>query len=69
MQEGELEGIYMRAYTSYHVQTKPKRKKQVAGKREVRIIAYTSKHKKQRATLSRIEEETLMRPFLSLVAG
>ena len=66
MQEGELEGIYMRAYTSYHVQTKPKRKKkQVAGKREVRIIAYTSKHKKQRATPSRIEE-ALIRPFLSL---
>ena len=56
MQEGELEGIYMRAYTSYHVQSKPKRKKkQVASEREVRIIAYTSKHKKQRATPSRIE--------------
>ena len=61
--QGDLEGIYMRAYTSYHVQTKPKRKKKVAGKREVRIIAYTSKHKKQRATPSRIEEETLIRPF------
>ena len=48
-----LEGIYMRAYTSYLVKTKPKRKKKVAGKREVRIIAYTSKHKKQRATPSR----------------
>ena len=49
MQEGELEGIYMRAYTSYLVQTKPKRKKKVAGKREVRMIAYTSKHKKQKS--------------------
>ena len=66
MQEGKLEGIYMRTYTPYHVQTKPERKKKVAGKREVRIIAYTSKHKKQRATPSRIEEETLIRPFLSL---
>ena len=62
-----LEGIYMRAYTSYLVKTKPKRKKKVAGKREVRhgIIAYTSKHKKQRVTPSRIEEDTLIRPFLS----
>ena len=68
-EEGELEGIYMCAYTSYHVQTKPKRKKKVAGKREVHIKAYTSKHKKQRASLSRIEEKTLIRPFLSLVAG
>ena len=69
-EEGELEGIYMRAYTSYHVQTKPKRKKKkVAGKMEVHIIAYTSKHKKQRAILSRIEEKTLIRLFLSLVAG
>ena len=48
--------------TTYKLNQKEKK---VAGKREVRIIAYTSKHNKQCATPSRIEEETLMRPFLS----
>ena len=45
--------------------TKKKKRKKVAGKREVRIIAYTSKNKKQRTPPSRIEEETLLRPSLS----
>ena len=54
--------------TTYKLNQKEK-KKQVAGKREVRIIAYTSKHKTQRATQSRIEEETLINPFLSVVVG
>ena len=48
--------------TSYKLNPK---KKQVAGKREVRIITYTSKHKKQRAIPSRIEEKALIRPFIS----
>ena len=54
--------------TTYKLNQKGKKKK-VAGKMEVHIIAYTSKHKKQRAILSRIEEKTLIRLFLSLVAG
>ena len=52
MQEGELEGIYARVY----IVPRTNNKKKVAGKtrkREARIIAYTSKHKKQRATPSR----------------
>ena len=50
--------------TTYKLNQKEK-KKQVASEREVRIIAYTSKHKKQRAIPSRIEEKALIRPFLS----